>query len=165
MNAGAYGTEIKDVVRAVTVFRGGTGHVETLRTDQVHFEYRGSSFAMDDILLSVTLELPEKPYAEIVERVKQCNQKRRASQPINEKSAGCIFKNPPGLSTGKMIDELGLKGTRVGGSVVSERHANFLVNRYGATAADFFGLMDSIRERVLKAFGVELEEEVVVWKN
>jgi UDP-N-acetylmuramate dehydrogenase len=165
MNAGAYGTEIKDVVRAVTVFRGAAGSVEILHTDEVHFEYRGSSFAPDDILLSVTLELPEKPYAEILERVKQCNQKRRASQPINEKSAGCIFKNPPGLSTGKMIDELGLKGTCVGGAVVSERHANFLVNRFGATASDFFGLMDLIRERVLKAYGVDLEEEVIVWKN
>jgi UDP-N-acetylmuramate dehydrogenase len=165
MNAGAYGTEIKDVVRAVTVFRGASRRLEVLKTDEVHFEYRGSCFAPDDILLSVTLELPEKPYAEILERVKQCNQKRRASQPINEKSAGCIFKNPPGLSTGKMIDELGLKGTRVGGAVISERHANFLVNRHGATASDFFGLMDLIRERVLKAYGVELEEEVIVWKN
>lgn len=165
MNAGAYGTEIKDVVRAVTVYRGAAGRVEILWTDKVHFEYRGSSFAPDDILISVTLELPEKPYAEILERVKQCNQKRRASQPINEKSAGCIFKNPPGVSTGKMIDELGLKGTRMGGAVVSERHANFLVNRYGATASDFVSLMDLIRERILKAYGVELEEEVIVWKN
>ena len=165
MNAGAYGTEIKDVVRAVTVYRSGTGKLEVLRTDAVRFEYRGSNFAPDDILLSVTLELPEKPYSEILERVKQCNQKRRASQPINEKSAGCIFKNPPGLSTGKMVDELGLKGARVGGAVISERHANFLVNRHGATASDFFGLMDLIRERVRKAYGVELEEEVIVWKN
>lgn len=165
MNAGAYGTEIKDVVRAVTLYRGGSGRVEVLPVGEVGFQYRGSSFAPDDILLSVTLELPDKPYAEILERVKQCNQKRRASQPINEKSAGCIFKNPPGLSTGKMIDELGLKGARMGGAVVSERHANFLVNRHGATASDIFRLMDLIRERVLKAYGVELEEEVIVWKN
>jgi UDP-N-acetylmuramate dehydrogenase len=64
-----------------------------------------------------------------------------------------------------MIDELGMKGTRVGGVVVSERHANFLVNRFGATASDFFRMMDLIRERVLGAYGVELEEEVIVWKN
>jgi len=165
MNAGAYGTQIGDVVRAVTVFRGATGKLEVLRTEEVRFEYRGSSFAPDDILLSVTLELPEKPYAEILERIKQCNQKRRASQPINEKSAGCIFKNPPGLSAGKMIDELGLKGTQVGGAVISERHANFIVNRQGAAAADIFKLMDLIRERVQQAFGVTLEEEVIVWKN
>jgi len=165
MNAGAYGTEISDVVRALTVFHGASGQLEVLRTAEVRFEYRGSGFAPDDILLSVTLELTEKPYAEILERVKQCNQKRRASQPINEKSAGCIFKNPPGLSTGRMIDELGLKGTRIGGAVISERHANFIVNRYSATAADILKLMDLIRERVLNAFGVELHEEVIVWRN
>jgi UDP-N-acetylmuramate dehydrogenase len=165
MNAGAYGTEISDVVRAVTVYRGAAGKVELLRTQDVRFEYRGSSFAADDILLSVSLELPGKPYAEILERIKQCNQKRRASQPINEKSAGCIFKNPPGLSAGKMIDELGLKGTRVGGAVISERHANFIVNRHSGTASDIFKLMDLIRECVLKEYGVELHEEVIVWKN
>ncbi len=165
MNAGAYGTQIGEVVRAVTVFRGSTGKVEILRTGDVRFEYRGSNFRPDDILLSVTLELPGKPYAEILERIKQCNQKRRASQPVNEKSAGCIFKNPPGLSAGKMVDELGLKGTFRGGAVISERHANFIVNRHGASAADIFALMDLIRERVLKNYGATLEEEVIVWRN
>jgi UDP-N-acetylmuramate dehydrogenase len=163
MNAGAYGTEMGDVVRALRVYRNATGRIETLRVEKVRFEYRRSSFAPDDILLSVSLELPEHPYQEIVERVRQCNQKRRASQPINEKSAGCIFKNPPGLSTGKMIDELGLKGTRVGGAVISERHANFIVNRHQATASDILNLMELIRARILKAYGVELEEEVIVW--
>jgi len=165
MNAGAYGTEISDVVRAVTVFRCAAGKVEVLRREEVRFEYRGSSFPPDDILLSVTLELPEKPYEQILERIKQCNQKRRASQPIHEKSAGCIFKNPRGLSAGKMMDELGLKGSRVGGAVISELHANFIVNRHGATARDIFKLMDLIRERVRKAYGVELHEEVIVWRN
>ena len=108
-------------------------------------------------MLAVTLELLDCPYAVILERIKQCNRKRRASQPIQERSAGCIFKNPPGRSTGKMIDELGLKGTRVGGAVISERHANFIVNRYHATAADILNLMDFIRARVLKAYGLELD--------
>ena len=165
MNAGAYGTEIGASVRALNIYRGSAGQVETLKTENVRFEYRHTSFAPDDILLSVLLELPERPYEQILQGVKLCNQKRRASQPIHEKSAGCIFKNPAGLSTGKMIDELGLKGTRVGGAVVSERHANFLVNRYQATASDFLKLMDLIRERVLKAYGVELEEEVIVWRG
>ena len=165
MNAGAYGTQIGDVVRAVTLYRGATGHVEVLQTKNLSFEYRGSGFASDDVLLWVTLELPERPYAEILEKIKECNQKRRASQPINEKSAGCIFKNPPGHSAGKLIDELGLKGTRVGGAVISERHANFIVNRDQATASDIFKLMEVIRERVLKAYGVELEEEVIVWRK
>ena len=165
MNAGAYGTQIGDVVRAVTVYRGSTQRLEVQRTEEVHFEYRHSSFAADDIILSATLELPGKPYGEILERIKQCNEKRRASQPINEKSAGCIFKNPPGYSTGKLIDELGMKGMGIGGAVISERHGNFIVNRNGATASDIFRLIDLIRERVHAAFGVELQEEVIVWRN
>ncbi len=165
MNAGAYGTEIGDLVRAVTVYRGSSQRQEVLQTGNLRFVYRHSNFAPDDVLLSAALELPERPYAEIVERIKECNQKRRASQPINEKSAGCIFKNPPGHSTGKLIDALGMKGTRVGGAVVSELHANYIVNRYQATASDIFKLMDLMRERVLGAYGIELEEEVVVWRK
>jgi len=165
MNAGAYGTEIGDLVRAVTVYRGSAQRQEVLQTGNLRFVYRRSSFAPDDVLLSAWLELPERPYAEILERIKECNQKRRASQPINEKSAGCIFKNPPGYSTGKLIDELGMKGTRVGGAVVSELHANYIVNRYQATASDIFKLMDLMRERVLGAYGIELEEEVIVWRK
>jgi UDP-N-acetylmuramate dehydrogenase len=165
MNAGAYGTQIAGVVRAVTLYRGTSGRVEVLRAEDARFEYRHSGFAADDVLLSVALELPERPYAEILKKIRECNQKRRASQPINEKSAGCVFKNPPNHSAGQMIDELGLKGTHVGGAVISERHANFIVNRGQATAADVFMLMDLIRERVRKAYGVELEEEVIVWRK
>jgi UDP-N-acetylmuramate dehydrogenase len=165
MNAGAYGTEIGDVVRALTVFHGATGLIETVKTEEVRFEYRHTSFSSDDVLLSATLELQNCPYELILERLKQCNRKRRASQPVQEKSAGCIFRNPPGRSTGEMIDALGLKGTRVGGAAVSERHGNFIVNRDHATAADILRLMEFIRERVLKAYGLELEEEVIVWKG
>jgi UDP-N-acetylmuramate dehydrogenase len=165
MNAGAYGTQIGSAVRSITVFRGASGRVEELTPGQIGFHYRHTTFAPDDIMVAVRLELLERPFAEIMEDVKRCNEKRRTSQPIKEKSAGCIFKNPPGLSTGKLIDELGMKGTREGGAVVSERHANFIVNRDGATAADIFRLMDKIRDRIRAAHGIELEEEVIVWKN
>jgi UDP-N-acetylmuramate dehydrogenase len=165
MNAGAYGTQIGPLVRSVEVFRGATGRREQLAADAIGFTYRHSSFAPDDIMLSVTLELIERPFRDILEQVKGYNEKRRRSQPVKEKSAGCIFKNPPGLSTGKLIDELGMKGEHVGGAFVSERHANFIVNRTGATASDIFRLMDRIRERIRQAHGVELEEEVIVWNN
>lgn len=165
MNAGAYGQQIGDAVRSVTLYRPATGRIETLELSAVRFKYRHTSFAPDDILLSAILELEERPYAEILERIKQCNVKRRAAQPINEKSAGCIFKNPPGASTGRMIDELGLKGSRMGGAVVSERHANFIVNRFQASASDILRLMDLIRNRIREVYGLELEEEVVVWRN
>ncbi len=129
------------------------------------FEYRHTSFAPDDIMLSVKLELPSKPFREILEGIRVCNEKRRSSQPLNQKSAGCIFKNPPGASAGSMIDALGLKGHRVGGACVSGRHANFFVNTGRATAADMLALIADVRERVRAANGAELENEVIVWKD
>ena len=115
------------------------------------------------MMLAVTLELPSKPYKEILQGIRICNEKRRSSQPMGQKSAGCIFKNPPGASAGRMIDELGLKGFSVGGACVSDRHANFFVNSVRASARDMLTLIADVRERVEKAYGVKLENEVVVW--
>jgi UDP-N-acetylmuramate dehydrogenase len=165
MNAGAYGVEISHFVRSVTLYRSDADAIETLPVAAIGFHYRHTSFGPRDIMIATELELPSRPYEEIVGAIRVCNEKRRASQPLNEKSAGCIFKNPPGASAGKMIDELGLKGHRVGGAVVSERHANFFVNRFQATANDLLRLMESVRERVRQAFGYELEEEVIVWNE
>lgn len=165
MNAGAYGTQIGPFVREVRVYRAATGRIETLRGAEINFEYRHTSFAPDDIMLSVRLELPSKPYSEILQGIRICNEKRRASQPLNQKSAGCIFKNPPGGSAGRMIDELGLKGYHVGDARVSDRHANFFINSGSATAADMLALIDDVRRRVRDRYGVELEEEVIVWKE
>ncbi len=165
MNAGAYGTQIGSYVREVELYRAATGEIETLRGADIRFDYRHTSFAPDDLMLRVKLELPSKPYKEILAGIRVCNEKRRASQPLNQKSAGCIFKNPPGGSAGRMIDELGLKGFRVGDAMVSERHANFFVNAGRATCADMRGLMDRVRERVRAAYDIELEFEVIVWQN
>jgi UDP-N-acetylmuramate dehydrogenase len=163
MNAGAYGIEISHFVQAVDVFRAASGRIETVPASAAGFRYRHSGFAPDDIMVATELELPSKPYEEIRVAIRMCNEKRRASQPLSEKSAGCIFKNPPGASAGKMIEELGLKGHRVGGAVVSERHANFFVNRFQATADDLLRLIEYVKERIRQAFGYELEEEVILW--
>jgi UDP-N-acetylmuramate dehydrogenase len=165
MNAGSYGTQIGAFVREVEVYRGASGRIETLRGDQVRFDYRHTSFAPDDIMLAVKLELPSKPYPEILQGIRICNEKRRASQPLEQKSAGCIFKNPPGASAGRMIEQLGLKGYRVGDAMVSERHANFFINTGHATCADMLALMEYVRGRVREEYGCELEEEVIVWKE
>jgi UDP-N-acetylmuramate dehydrogenase len=163
MNAGAYGMQIGSYVRQVKLYRAATREMETLEGDQISFEYRHTSFAPDDMMLAVKLELPSKPYREILKGIRICNEKRRASQPLGQKSAGCIFKNPPGASAGRMIDELGLKGLNVGDARVSDRHANFFVNAGKASAKDMLALIADVRERVEKAFGVILEHEVVVW--
>jgi UDP-N-acetylmuramate dehydrogenase len=163
MNAGAYGMQIGSYVREVTVYRAAEHKIEILRGEQISFEYRHTSFAPDDMMLGVKLALPSKPYKEILQGIRICNEKRRASQPLGQKSAGCIFKNPPGASAGRMIDELGLKGLSVGDARVSDRHANFFVNTGEASAADMLGLIGDVRERVRKEYGVSLENEVVVW--
>jgi UDP-N-acetylmuramate dehydrogenase len=163
MNAGAYGMQIGSYVRQVKLYRAAARKLETLEGDQISFEYRHTSFAPDDMMLAVKLELPSKPYREILKGIRICNEKRRASQPLGQKSAGCIFKNPPGASAGRMIDELGLKGLNVGDARVSDRHANFFVNAGKASAKDMLALIADVRERVEKSFGVILEYEVVVW--
>ena len=163
MNAGAYGIQIGSYVREVKVYRAATRKLETLKGEQISFEYRHTSFAPDDMMLSVKLELPSKPYQEILQGIRICNEKRRASQPLGQKSAGCIFKNPPGASAGRMIDELGLKGYSVGEARVSDRHANFFLNAGCASAADMLRLIADVRRRVQQVYGVTLENEVVVW--
>jgi UDP-N-acetylmuramate dehydrogenase len=165
MNAGAYGTQIGSHVREVELYSAVSSQMETLRGKEIRFDYRHTSFAPDDVMLRVKLELPSKPYKEILASIKICNEKRRASQPLNQKSAGCIFKNPPGGSAGRMIDELGLKSHRVGGAMVSDRHANFFVNSGHASCVDMLKLIDDVRERVHSAYGIELENEVIVWRN
>jgi UDP-N-acetylmuramate dehydrogenase len=163
MNAGAYGMQIGSYVREVKLYRAATRKVEILRGEQISFEYRHTSFAPDDMMLAVKLELPSKPYKEILQGIRICNEKRRSSQPLGQKSAGCIFKNPPGASAGRMIDELGLKGLSRGDARVSDRHANFFVNAGKASAKDMLGLIGDVRERVQSTFNLELEHEVVIW--
>jgi len=163
MNAGAYGMQIGSYVRQVRLYRAAARRLETLEGDQISFEYRHTSFAPDDMMLTVKLELPSKPYREILKGIRICNEKRRASQPLGQKSAGCIFKNPPGASAGRMIDELGLKGLNMGDARVSDRHGNFFVNAGKASAKDMLALISDVRERVEKSFGVILDHEVVVW--
>jgi len=165
MNAGAYGTQIGSYVREVELYRASTGEIETLRGNDIRFDYRHTSFAPNDVMLRVKLELPSKPYKEILAGIRVCNEKRRASQPLNQKSAGCIFKNPPGGSAGRMIDELKLKGHRVGDAMVSDRHANFFINVGTASCSDMLRLIDEVRERVRGSYGIVLENEVIVWQN
>ena len=165
MNAGAYGMQIGSYVREIELYRAAKGEIETIRGAEIRFDYRHTSFATEDVMLRVKLELPSKPFKEILAGIRICNEKRRASQPLNQKSAGCIFKNPPGGSAGRMIDQLGLKGQRVGGAMVSERHANFFVNAADSSCADMLKLIDYVRGRVRDSYGIELENEVIVWRN
>lgn len=165
MNAGAYGNEIGTVVESVRIARGG--NVVSIPGGEIGWYYRKASFAAGDLILGATLVLKNDDAEAIAERMNKAKQQRLTTQPHGARSAGCFFKNPPGgLSTGRMIDELGLKGTRRGGALVSPVHANFIVtDGKEATATDTLALAEEIRRRVQSERGVELEYEVELWKG
>ncbi|HEX8853060.1 MAG TPA: UDP-N-acetylmuramate dehydrogenase, partial [Pyrinomonadaceae bacterium] len=164
MNAGAYGHEIGQVVETVRVARGG--RVVEVPGAEVEWNYRHTSFREGELLLGATLRLTRDDPEKIRERMEEAKRKRFSTQPHGARSAGCFFKNPPGsgLSTGKMIDEMGMKGERRGGALVSPVHANFIVTEgEGARAADALALAEEIRERFRREHGIELEYEVELW--
>lgn len=165
MNAGAYDHEIGTVTETVRVARDG--QVVEIPGSSVQWNYRHTSFKEGELLLGATLKLTPDDPDQIKARMEEAKLKRLASQPHGSRSAGCFFKNPPAaaIGTGKMIDELGMKGTRRGSAVVSPVHANFIVTEgEDARAADALSLAEEIRERVKREHGIELEYEVEVWR-
>jgi UDP-N-acetylmuramate dehydrogenase len=164
MNAGAYGHEIGQVVETVRVAHGG--RVVEVPGADVTWDYRHTSFREGELLLGATLVLRPDDAERIKERMDEAKRQRFSTQPHGARSAGCFFKNPPGsgISTGKMIDEMGMKGERRGGALVSAVHANFIVTEgEGARAGDAFALAEEIRERFRREHGIELEYEVELW--
>lgn len=158
MNAGAYGGEMKDVVVSVR-YLDAAGAVR--ETEEPGFAYRHSRFSdSGEIILGAALRLrPDAPDA-IAARMAELWEKRSASQPLSLPSAGSTFKRPATGYAAAMIDGAGCKGLAVGGAQVSEKHAGFVVNRGGATAADVKALMAQVQRRVLEKYGVELQPEV-----
>jgi UDP-N-acetylmuramate dehydrogenase len=166
MNAGAYGQEIGTVVETVRVARAGRVHV--IPGSEVQWNYRHTSFREGELLLGATLLLQPDDAKEIAARMEKAKSQRMETQPHGARSAGCFFKNAPAspVGTGKVIDELGMKGTRRGGAVVSPKHANFIVTEGDdAKAADALALAEEIRERVKRERGIDLEYEVELWSS
>jgi UDP-N-acetylmuramate dehydrogenase len=134
---------------------------------EVKWDYRHTSFREGELLLGATLHLRPDDPVKIGARMKEAKQKRMATQPHSSRSAGCFFKNPPGspIGTGKIIDEMGMKGQRKGGALISPIHANFIVTEgENAQASDALALAEEIRERVRAEHGIELEYEVELWR-
>ncbi|PYS60507.1 MAG: UDP-N-acetylenolpyruvoylglucosamine reductase [Acidobacteria bacterium] len=166
MNAGAYGQEIGTVVETVRVARDG--RVREIPGDEVKWNYRHTSFKEGELLLGATLSLHTDDPEQIRARMEKAKSQRMATQPHGARSAGCFFKNAPAspIGTGKMIDDLGLKGTRRGGATVSQKHANFIVTEgEEAKAADALALAEEVRERVKREHGIDLEYEVELWSS
>lgn len=160
MNAGAYGGELKQVVTQVGVLTP-SGAVEEWDAEQCQFRYRHTAFSDgENLVLWAKLQLQPGNGDEIRGRMRELAAKRREKQPLEYPSAGSTFKRPEGHFAAALIDQCGLKGLRVGGAMVSDKHAGFVVNAGGATCSDVLQLMDQVRERVFQATGVELEPEV-----
>lgn len=161
MNAGAYGGEMKQVVQGVSVLFPEEG-VKFLSNEEMDFGYRRSLLSdhPDAVVLSAVFRLTPGDPAAIRESMRDLMARRKASQPLEWPSAGSTFKRPAGYFAGTLIDQCGLKGLTVGGAQVSGKHAGFIINRGGATAADVTALIAQVQERVFEQTGVRLEPEV-----
>ncbi len=163
MNAGAYEGEFKDVARAVTCLHG-RGNIRALSAEEADWGYRHSMMGDEGlIVLEVELELRNDDPAAIRARMDDLAQRRSSKQPLEMASAGSTFKRPTGYFAGKLIQDSGMQGHRVGGAQVSTKHAGFVVNTGTATAADVLQVIRDVQAAVREQFGVELEPEVKMW--
>ena len=162
MNAGAHGSEMKDIVKTVT-YMTRDGEVHTITNEQAKFEYRKSLFAEKDyIILEVEMQLKKGNAEEIKEKMTEYATYRKEKQPIEYPSAGSTFKRGTDFVTAKLIDECGLKGYQIGGAQISEKHAGFIINKNNATAQDVIKLMEYTKEQVYKKFGKKIEQEIEI---
>ncbi len=160
MNAGAYGGCIADVLKCVRVLTP-EGSLETLDVDELDLGYRQSRIAEDGlVVLSATFDLQPVDPEKIRERMDDLTRQREEKQPLDLPSAGSTFKRPEGYFAGKLVSDAGLRGYRVGGAAVSKKHAGFVVNVGGATAADVHAVIEHVQDEVERQFGVRLEPEI-----
>ncbi|WP_448863973.1 UDP-N-acetylmuramate dehydrogenase [Dorea sp.] len=160
MNAGAYGGEMKDVLKSVTVL-DKDGNVKKLAKDELELGYRTSVIAKKGyIVLDAVIELKEGKAEEIKALMDDLKERRITKQPLEYPSAGSTFKRPEGYFAGKLIQDADLRGFQVGGAQVSEKHCGFVINKDGATASDVMELMRQVSDKVYDKFGVRLEPEV-----
>ena len=161
MNAGGKFGDFGGTIASVNVMERD-GSISTRQRDDLLFDYRRTNIVAP-FILSVVLELNEDDPDRIMRKTKEIWIYKRNSQPLNTKNAGCMFKNPRGLSAGALIDQAGLKGLRVGGAEVSTKHANFIVAHPGCSSDDVMKLVKIIREKVHQRSEVDLESEVKIW--
>lgn len=165
MNAGAYGGEVKDVIVSVTA-ADASGKVITFTRDELDMGYRKSIFTDSDyVILSATFKLNDGDRTEIKDKMDDLMSRRKDKQPLEYPSAGSTFKRPEGTYAGLVIEQSGLKGYTVGGAQVSEKHANFVINKGGATATDIINLIDDVKKIVKEKTGYDLECEVKLIKD
>jgi len=161
MNAGAYGWEIKDIVESANLL-DGSGGIRAAARDKLPFAYRTLDLPAETIIIGAAIRLRRGETEKIAGRVREIIGMRKEKHPLEFRNAGSVFKNPRDCPAGRLIEEAGLKGIRIGDAQVSEKHANFIVNRGHATAADILRLAALIQQRVLEKTGRTLETEVKI---
>ena len=162
MNAGAHGTEMKDIVQTIT-YVDKMGKIHKMTAEQAKFQYRKSIFAEKDyIIIEAELKLQKGNKKEIQEKMQEYAKYRKEKQPLEYPSAGSTFKRGENFITAKLIDECGLKGYQIGGAQISEKHAGFIINKGNATAEDVLKLIEYTKEQVYKKFNKVIETEIEV---
>jgi UDP-N-acetylmuramate dehydrogenase len=162
MNAGAYGPEIKDIIESARVM-DMEGNIFVLSRDELDLTYRNSIIQKNNYLvLEGVFKLEKGNYDEIKNLMEDLNRRRTDKQPLNYPSAGSTFKRPAGYFAGKLIEDAGLKGMKLGGAQISEKHAGFVINYDNATAGDVLGLIKEVQRIIKEKFDVELETEVKI---
>ncbi len=162
MNAGAYGGEMRDIIMEVTVM-DKAGNVDVRTNEEMDFDYRHSIVMDEDlIVLNAIMELKAGSKDDIKEMMDNLAFRRRDKQPLEYPSAGSTFKRPEGYFAGKLIMDAGLRGYRVGGAMVSDKHCGFVINKENATASDVLQVISDVKAKVFEQFGVMLEEEVKI---
>lgn len=160
MNAGAHGGQMSDLVTEVEVFRLLGGGVERVDVAAMHFAYRQSGLAVDSVVIGATARLRAGEPAAIRAAMDEAREWRRRTQPLAEPNCGSVFRNPANDHAARLIEQAGLKGTRVGGAEISRKHANFIVAGEGARAEDISALIDLVEREVGSRTGIKLEPEV-----
>ncbi|WKV08344.1 UDP-N-acetylmuramate dehydrogenase [Thermoanaerobacterium sp. CMT5567-10] len=162
MNAGAYGTEIKDVIEKVEVI-DENGNIYEIKNGNMKFAYRSSAIQLDNLIaLKAWIHLKKGNYKDIRAKMDELNGLRKKKQPLEYPSAGSVFKRPEGYYAGKLIQDAGLQGYTIGGAQVSEKHCGFIINKGDATAEDVINLIRFIQKTVKDRFGVDLHTEVKI---
>lgn len=160
-NAGSYGYEMKNIIETVTLMYSDS-RLDTVKAEDLGFGYRTSNISADTIILSAVIRLKKDAKEDIEKRMDGFLKEKRERHPMSEPSAGCVFKNPKGEHAGKLIQDAGCKGMRIGGAEVSTLHANYFINKGDATASDFMKLMDEVNRKVKEKFGIILEPEIKI---
>ncbi len=161
MNAGAYGREMKDIVKSITLING-TGRARSVDRGKLRFAYRNLDLPEDAVVVRAEFLLQKGSKEQVRSKVKEIVAMRKEKHPLQYRSAGSIFKNPGTVPAGRLIEEAGLKGSRIGDAMVSEEHGNFIVNAGTARAGDIIALIERVEELVFLKRGIRLEREVKI---